>query len=115
MNARGTLYDYLNVFGQVLVKAFDLKGAQLATHLDGTLNLTSDRDRGWTLELAIPLKNFSDFNGGKKIEPGVTWAANLNRWDGTEPNRRLSVWSDSAMVRPNPHNPRRFGKLVFGK
>ena len=115
MNARGILYDYFNVFSQVLVKGFDLKGAQLATRIDGTLNLTSDRDKGWTLELAIPLKNFADFNGGRKIEPGTTWAVNVNRWDGTEPNRRLSVWSDSAMVRPNPHNPKRFGQLVFGK
>jgi hypothetical protein len=115
MNARGILYDYLNVYAQLLVKGFDLKGAQLATRINGTLNLTSDRDQGWTLELAIPLKNFSDFNGGRPVAPGTVWAANLNRWDGTEPNRRLSVWSDSAMVRPNPHNPKRFGQLVFGK
>jgi hypothetical protein len=115
MNARAVLYDYLNVHSQVLVKAFDLKGVQLATQLDGTLNVTSDRDKGWTLELAIPLKNFTEFMGGRAVEPGTTWGANLNRWDGTEPNRRLSVWSDSAMVRPNPHNPKRFGQLVFVK
>lgn len=115
MNARAVLYDYLYVYPLQLVKAFDLKGVQLATQIDGTLNLTSDRDKGWTLELAIPLKNFSEFLGGRKIEAGMIWAANLNRWDGTEPNRRLSVWSDSAMVRPNPHNPKRFGQLVFVK
>lgn len=113
MNARGVLYDYLTVFQQALVTNFDLKGVQLATHLDGTLNLTSDRDNGWSLELAIPLKNFRDLMGGKPVVEGTIWGANLNRWDGTEPHRRLSVWSDSAMVRPNPHNPRRFGQLIF--
>lgn len=115
MNARAVLYDYANAFRQVLLKGYDLKGVQLATQIDGTLNLTSDRDRGWTLELAIPLRNFAEFMGSKPVAPGTIWHVNLNRWDGTEPNRRLSVWSDSAMVRPNPHNPKRFGQLVFGK
>ena len=115
MNARATLYDYINFYSQQLVKGYDLKGVQLATHLDGTLNVTSDRDKGWVLELAIPLRNFAEFMGDKPVVAGTVWAANLNRWDGTEPNRRLSVWSDSAMVRPNPHNPKRFGQLVFAK
>lgn len=115
MNARAILYDYLNIHPQVLVKAFDLKGAQLAVHLDGTLNVTSDRDKGWSLEVAIPLHNFSDLNRGAPVAAGTIWAANLNRWDGTEPARRLSMWSDSAKARPNPHNPARFGQLIFVK
>jgi hypothetical protein len=115
MNARAVLYDYVNVYQQALMKAFDLKGVQLAANLDGTLNLTSDRDKGWALEVAIPLKNFSELMGGRPVETGTVWTANLNRWDGTEPNRRLSVWSDSATVRPSPHNPKRFGQLVFVK
>jgi hypothetical protein len=113
MNARAVLYDYVYVFPQVLLKAFDLKGVQLASHLDGTLNITSDRDKGWVLEVAIPLRNFSELNGNRPVVPGTVWTGNFNRWDGTEPNRRLSVWSDSGMVRPNPHNPSRFGELVF--
>jgi hypothetical protein len=113
MNARGTLYDYLYVFPQVLVKAYDLKGVQLATSIDGSLNLTSDRDKGWVLELGIPLHNFAELMGGKPVTAGSTWFVNLNRWDGTEPHRRLSVWSDSATVRPSPHNPKRFGQLTF--
>jgi hypothetical protein len=115
MNARATLYDYLYIFGQGLMKSLDLKGVKLATNLDGTLNLTSDTDRGWSLEVAIPLANFLELNGNKPIAAGTEWTANLNRWDGVEPNRRLSLWSDSAMARPNPHNPKRFGQLVFVK
>lgn len=113
MNARATLYDYLNVYPQVLLKGYDLKGVKLAAHLDGTRNVTSDRDKGWTLELAIPLHNFLEFTGGRKVQVGTIWAANLSRWDGVEPNRRLSMWSDSAKVRPSPHNPVRFGQLEF--
>ena len=43
------------------------------------------------------------------------WIANLNRWDGTEPNRRLSQWSDSGLLKPNPHHPDRFGQLLFSE
>jgi hypothetical protein len=115
MNARAVLYDYLFIFPQVLLKAFDLKGVQLASHLDGTLNVTSDTDKGWVLEVAIPLSNFSELSGGHQVAAGTVWTANVNRWDGTEPHRRLSMWSDSALVRPNPHNPKRFGRLIFVK
>ena len=45
--------------------------------------------------------------------PGSFWTANLNRWDGTEPNRRMSNWSDPLQPRANPHVPSRFGQLVF--
>jgi hypothetical protein len=115
MNARAVLYDYLNIFSQALVKYYDLRGVKLASHLAGTLNVTSDTDRGWDLEVAIPLANFAELMGGRPVVNGTEWTANLNRWDGTEPNRRLSLWSDSAMPRPNPHNPKRFGQLVFVK
>lgn len=115
MNARAILYDYLYIFPQALLKSYELKGVKLASRLDGTLNVTSDMDRGWELEVAIPLANFSELMGGKPVVNGTEMSANLNRWDGTEPNRRLSIWSDSAMTHPNPHNPKRFGQLVFVK
>ena len=41
------------------------------------------------------------------------YTANLNRWDGVEPDRRLSVWADSELDWPHPHAPARFGDLVF--
>ena len=113
MNARATLYDYFYIFPQLLLKRFDMVGVQLATHVDGTLNMTSDKDKGWTLELAIPWKNFEELTAEFPPKPGAVWRANFNRWDGTEPNRRLSQWSDSGMVKPNPHWPERFGELEF--
>lgn len=115
MNARGVLYDYFYFFPSVHLKRFDLEGVQLATHIRGTLNMTSDKDQGWSLEVAIPWKNFDDLVRVLPPAPGSTWTANLNRWDGTEPNRRLSLWSDSGLVSASPHNPERFGKLVFVK
>lgn len=113
MSARSVLYDYLNKFPYTLEKSYDLKGVKLAVHLDGTLNNPSDRDKGWTLELAIPLSNFTELMNTKRLNAGMVWSANFNRWDGTEPHRRLSMWSDSGRLQPNPHNPARFGRLHF--
>jgi hypothetical protein len=113
MNARATLYDYLFVFPDVFVARVDFDGVQLATHIRGTLNMTGDRDEGWSLEVAIPWKNFGELTKKLPPEPGASWTANLNRWDGTEPARRLSQWSNSGMKTPNPHQPARFGNLVF--
>lgn len=113
MNARGTLYDYFYAFPQLLLKRVNFSGVLLATHVDGTLNQTGDKDRGWSLEVAIPWANFEELGTTAAPKPGSVWTANLNRWDGTEPARRLSVWSDSGTVRPSPHNPKRFGELVF--
>lgn len=113
MNARGTLYDYFYVFPQLLISRVDFSGVLLATNVRGTLNQTGDRDEGWTLEVAIPWSNFSELAKKTPPAPGAVWRANLNRWDGTEPNRRLSQWANSGMETPNPHNPSRFGELVF--
>jgi hypothetical protein len=115
MNARATLYDYFNAFPRTLIKRMNFSGVQLATNIRGTLNQTGDKDDGWSLEVAIPWSNFDDMVRRLPPEPGSIWTANLNRWDGTEPRRRLSQWSDSGRERPDPHNPARFGQLVFVK
>jgi hypothetical protein len=109
MNARAVLYDYLYAFPQRLLKKYDLPGVQLAV----SRNKVGGRDQGWTLEVAIPWRSFSDLADNPVPKIGDRWIANMNRWDGTEPNRRLSQWSDSGMVKPDPHNPDRFGQLLF--
>jgi hypothetical protein len=113
MNARAVLYDYFRAFPKHVLRRYDLANVQLATDLRGTLNARGDEDEGWTLELAIPWANFDELGSRTAPKPGTEWRAILNRWDGVEPARRLSVWSDTGTVRPNPHNPDRFGYLTF--
>ncbi|MHA4867235.1 carbohydrate-binding family 9-like protein [Duganella sp. PWIR1] len=107
MNALGVLYDYFKST-RGLDKSYDLKGVRIAVQRQGTLNDASDQDKRWVLELAIPLSNFS-----QPAMVGTVWKANLNRWDGTAPHRRLSMWSDSGKLQPDPHQPERFGRLHF--
>ena len=111
MNARAVLYDYVMYKAQYLFKQFNLQGVKLATYIDGTMNARGDTDKGWNLEVAIPWANFEALS--KPPAPGTVWAANINRWDGTEPNRRMSNWSNPMQPKPNPHAPERFGQLAF--
>ena len=115
MNARGVLYDYLSVAvapnSRLFFKRFNLDGVKVAASVNGSLNERSDKDRGWSLEVSIPWVNFEELS--RKPAPGATWSFNLNRWDGVEPNRRMSIWSDSMLERPGPHAPERFGEMLF--
>ncbi len=111
MNARGVLYDYLMYDAKYAFKRFTLQGVKLVSSIRGTLNMRGDQDEGWSLEVAIPWENFEEI--AKRPEIGTVWTANLNRWDGVEPTRRHSNWSDPMQKTPNPHNPARFGELLF--
>lgn len=115
MNARAVLYDYLRVTtapnSSQVFKRFNLDGVRLATFLNGTLNARGDQDQGWSLEVAIPWANFEELS--RRPSPGTVWTFNLNRWDGVQPNRRMTIWSDPLMPRPNPHVPERFGQMRF--
>jgi hypothetical protein len=112
MNARGVLYDYLNYDNRMLFKRFDATGVEIGVALAGTLNDRDDTDTGWTLEVAIPWENFEPLSR-RVPAPGTVWEANLNRWDGVEPDRRMSIWSDPMNNKSWPHVPSRFGELVF--
>ena len=115
MNARMTLtmtsYCQLPRRYSHRMKRFNMQGVKVASFLRGTLNARGDEDHGWSLEVAIPWVNFEEM--AKRPAAGAVWKANLNRWDGVEPNRRMSIWSDPQNTTSWPHVPSRFGELVF--
>ena len=113
MSARAILYDYLMYDSRYAMKRFNMQGVQLATTLRGTVNARGDKDEGWTLEVAIPWVNFEELS--KRPEAGTAWTFNMARWDGVEPERRMSMYLDPGTPRANPHVPAKFGELVFVK
>jgi len=112
MNVRGVFMDYLCTSSQYYHKPYQFQGVRICSHIDGTLNMRGDTDTGWSLEAAIPWANFSTMSR-KGPEVGTVYTANLTRWDGVDPDRRLSVWSDSQLDWPHPHAPEHFGELIF--
>ncbi len=116
MNAAGTFLDYLA--HDAGIKRTDKtcfewqsEGVQIATTLDGTLNDHSDRDRGWVLEVAIPLDNFRHLGGQIPPRDGDLWRLNLNRTKGYE--GQFSMWSDSHAPEASFHHSAYFGKAYF--
>ncbi len=113
MNARGVLYEYFKVPRVCLIKRVDFEGVLIKTRIEGTLNKQDDKDKFWTLELAIPFSNFSELTKTLPPNPGSSWRINLNRWDG-KGKRCLSLWSASDAWL-DPHKPDCFGIITFSK
>lgn len=105
--------------------SWDIPGLLTAVSIDGTLNDPRDRDRGWTVEIALPWKAFASRSA--VVLPGVgdQWRVNFSRveWkfrvtDGRYvkiPGTREDnwVWSPQGVI--NMHVPERWGYLRFVK
>ncbi len=64
---------------------WDLPGLKTAVHVDGTVNDNSDRDRGWTVELAIPWTGLVHLArpDGRALPPkdGDVWRMDFSRFN----------------------------------
>ena len=134
MNQLATVWDLflLKAYrdGGRAESSWNISGLRIAVALDGTLNNPRDRDRGWTVELAIPWPAFAD--SGRNIVPpraGDRWRVNFSRVEWQVDNDRGAyrkranpagkplpadnwVWSPQGVV--NMHVPERWGVVQFG-
>lgn len=131
INAFSTVWDLLMGMpyrnGGSSLSDWDIKGLKKAVHIDGTLNDPTDEDRGWSIEVAFPIKSIL---GSRRAElkPGDYWRLNISRvqWETevnngqyqrktNEQGRLLPasywVWSPVGIV--NLHYPERMGYVVF--
>ncbi len=63
---------------------WDLPGLQWGVYVDGTLNDPTDRDRGWTVELAIPWAGLKRLAGPTNSAPpraGDVWPMDFSRFN----------------------------------
>ncbi|HET6279933.1 MAG TPA: carbohydrate-binding family 9-like protein [Polyangia bacterium] len=83
--------------------------------VNGTLNKRDDQDKGWTVELAIPLEDVKGLSAeGPKMppSPGDTWRFNMFRLDVPAKGPQASGWSPPMVG--DFHALDKFGDLVFG-
>ena len=95
-----------------------------AVHLDGTLNVVTDTDRGWSVELAVPWSALGEL--ARRTSPpadGDQWRVNFSRvqWALEVANgayRKVPkrpennwVWSPQHVV--NMHRPETWGYVQF--
>lgn len=64
---------------------------KVGAQVDGTLNNWEDRDRGWTAEMAVPIKALTA--RGEKFEPGAPWRILVARYNYSRylPMKELSM------------------------
>jgi len=69
---------------KVALDSWDIPGLISKVHVDGTINDPSDRDRGWSVEIAIPWKALiGNFRSKTPPKEGEQWKVNFSRvhWD----------------------------------
>ncbi len=134
INARNTIFDlfmpkpYRNGTGALI--SWDVAGLKSAVQVQGSLNKSTDTDKSWTVEMAIPFAALTIGNDPDVPKEGHMWRINFSRveWqtdivDGKYVRRKDSsgkllpednwVWSPQGVI--NMHCPERWGYLLFTK
>ena len=134
VNALETVWDLMLLKpyrdGGPPLDAWDIRGLKASVHINGTINDPSDRDEGWTVEIAMPWSVLEEVAPeGQPPQAGDQWRVNFSRveWkldvvDGRyektvdpESGEPLSednwVWSPQGAI--NMHIPERWGLVQF--
>jgi hypothetical protein len=102
---------------------WEIPGLLTAVSVDGTLNNSADRDRGWSVEMAFPWAAFTERSGVSRPKEGEEWRANFSRveWRVREAGGKTEkiagmpednwVWSPQGVI--NMHVPERWGFVRF--
>ncbi|EGJ71820.1 hypothetical protein Bcop_1628 [Bacteroides coprosuis DSM 18011] len=111
-NAKGVIFDLMlnkayRSGGKFLVQ-WDCPGLKLAVHREGTLNDSSDKDKLWSVEMAIPHQAITlDFNN--PLKAGNTWRVNFSRVQWLKKNGPEENWVWSPTGEIDMHMPDRWG------
>lgn len=99
---------------------WDLPGLKSAVHVDGTLNDNSDRDRGWTVELAFPWEGLGWLAkaDGRALPPrdGDVWRMDFSRFNAYKeapPSDDSGGWTWSPHGVWDSHVPEVFPFITF--
>ena len=99
---------------------WEIPGLRTAVAVNGTLNDSKDKDRGWTLEIAFPWDAFRERSGVGRPKTGEEWRVNFSRveWRVNDKHQKLPglkednwVWSPQGLV--NMHVPEMWGRVRF--
>ena len=98
----------------------DFDGLRSAVHVDGTLNDHRDRDRGWTVELALPWRGFEALvaSDGRSLPPrdGDVWRmdfSRFNQYKAAPPAEDSGGWAWSPHGVWDSHIPECFAQIQF--
>ncbi len=99
---------------------WDMPGLRAAVSVDGTVNDNTDRDRGWTAEIAIPWSSMSwlALGDGRALPPrdGDVWRmdfSRFNKYREAPPADDSGGWAWSAHGAWDSHIPELFPYVHF--
>jgi Carbohydrate-binding family 9 len=99
---------------------WDLPGLRTAVQVDGTINDNSDRDRGWTAEIALPWSamGWLAAGDGRALPPrdGDVWRMDFSRFNAyreAAPAKDSGGWAWSAHGVWDSHVPELFPYVHF--
>jgi len=99
---------------------WDLPGLRTAVHVDGTVNDNRDRDRGWTVEIAIPWTGLAALArpDGRRLPPrdGDVWRmdfSRFNQYKEAPPAQDPGGWAWSPHGAWDSHIPEVFPHVRF--
>jgi len=94
--------------GVISDSSWNCSGFRSAVKLQGTVDNRRDRDRGWTVEMAIPTRCIV----GRRAEPSDRWEINFYRIERKGKGKpELLAWRATNV--PYFHAPRMFGRIMF--
>jgi len=114
-NTLGTTMDLIMTKpyseGGTFIMDWDCQGLQIKTSLDGTLNDSSDTDKAWYIEIAIPLTSIE--RKDVTTRPSDVWRMNFSRveWLLKEGPEENWVWSPTGKI--DIHIPSKWGYIDF--
>lgn len=84
VNAFSTEWDLMLLkpyrdWGYGVLNTWNINGVKSAVHVDGTINNGNDTDKGWSVEIAMPIASLTEIGVGSKIENGTQWRAGFSR------------------------------------
>ena len=134
VNPFNTIFDLLLTRayrdGGSPIASWDVPNLRSAVKIQGTLNDPSDKDEGWTIEMAVPLKTLSTNIPSLRPQDGTIWRINFSRveWDtkivdgkyvkltddkGKPLPEHNWTWSPQGLIAM--HYPERWGYMQFSK
>jgi len=101
---------------------WNLEGLKTAVSVDGTINNDKDRDRGWTVELALPWSSLAILakgdNGSVPPLANDTWRmdfSRFNQYKEAQPANDSGGWAWSPHGIWDSHVPECFTYINFSK
>ena len=90
---------------------FNLQDYQTAVQVTGTTENRKDVDKGWTVEMAIPLAELVSDYAPSQLG-SYQWKINFYRINQDESPLEFMAWQPTQ---GSFHQPDKFGTLTFGK